>query len=159
MQSVSPSVVAVNPMQMERFLATVKLLRDLGGDPLEEEQLEALRSLLVDASLGQAWLVELGLGNIGYAVASFMQDIEAGGRIALVTNIQVLAEYASVELFRLIIAGIERDLSAYAIKAVGTALFEPQKELMQVFAEQGFLTDCGFFTKKTISSNWKIPGL
>lgn len=83
----------------------------LAFDP--ERTPAALRTLLADPDLGQAWLVGADRATVGYFVLAFVFVLEFGGRCAFVDELSIRPEYRGRGLGTAALAHIE---------AVGTAL-------------------------------------
>jgi diamine N-acetyltransferase len=88
--------------------AFVRKYYEFDGIAYVRNQVESgLKTLLADASLGQAWLVLSGAEPVGYVIFSYGFDIEFGGRLALITDLYLEPPYRHQGIGRRILEQVE----------------------------------------------------
>ncbi|WP_068080964.1 hypothetical protein [Polycladidibacter stylochi] len=126
MTPIKITVNEVTPFNMRDFLQLMKEYRSSMQLPQTKSYDDALQTLLIDASLGQAWLITANRIQIGFALASYIYLPEYDGRIALLTSWHMpLIEYSSLVQSRLTdetITAIADDLQSTGSKAMAIPL-------------------------------------
>ncbi|WP_242390270.1 GNAT family N-acetyltransferase [Polymorphum gilvum] len=106
------------PATADDIVAMARRFHAETGYPMDRVQEDALRTLLVDASLGRAWLATYRGDRVGYAIALYRHSIDHGGRVALVDDLYLLEGARGRGLGRRFLRAICRDLADFGIRQV-----------------------------------------
>lgn len=119
----SLSLIAPNPEHLAPFLALVDELfayEALSPDP--EQTHNAVRQLVDNPDLGQAWFLALTEQDhttlIGHIVLSYSFSLEFGGRMALIDQIYLKPEWRNQGIGTEILPMIEHQLKQAQAKAI-----------------------------------------
>jgi ribosomal protein S18 acetylase RimI-like enzyme len=108
----------------------------IGDDALEA----ALRRLLVDRSLGGAWLIEQvehDHTSIGYAIATYGFDLEFGGRDAYLTELWIDEPARGRGAATAALVELERALRADDVRALHLQV-RPENPALRLYERVGF---------------------
>ncbi|NBN78986.1 GNAT family N-acetyltransferase [Microvirga tunisiensis] len=108
------------------------------GESFTRRQEDALRTLMVDASLGRAWLAQYRNEPAGFAVALYRHSIGYGGRVALLDDLYVVEKLRGRGLGRRMLRAITEDLEAFGILQVH-ALAPRHSAAADLYESEGFL--------------------
>ena len=61
--------MSVGPYEANRLIALVRAFHGESGYVVSGDQVEAIRQLCVDSTLGRAWMLAVGDRDVGYALA------------------------------------------------------------------------------------------
>jgi len=104
-----------NARQIERLMAEA---RKEEGQEFDDQHQDALRSLLVDASAGRAYLACRNSDPIGYLTVFFAHCTRFGGRIAVIDEIYLDVSERESNVERRLIRGCIADLDAFGVQTV-----------------------------------------
>jgi GNAT superfamily N-acetyltransferase len=98
----------------------------------------ALRKLLRDESLGQAWLLEAGKTRVGYAILTYNYDLEYGGMEGMLTDLFVLKKYRGKGVGQLALNEIEDFCRERGIDALELQVRRANLSAQTFYQEAGY---------------------
>jgi GNAT superfamily N-acetyltransferase len=120
-----------------RILELARRMRRETGTPMARAQEDALRMLMVDASLGRVWLANFRDQPAGYAAAFFRYSVEMAGRVALFGEFYITPETRGRGLGRRMLRAACSDLADFGIRHFQTAA-EDGSAAASLFLSEGF---------------------
>lgn len=120
-----------------RILELARRMRQETGSPMTRAQEDALRMLMVDASLGRVWLANFRSHPAGYAASFFRHSVEMAGRVALFGEFYITPESRGRGLGRRMLRAACSDLADFGIRHFQAAA--PQNSVAAgLFLSEGF---------------------
>lgn len=108
------------------------------GEVFSRRQEDAMRTLMVDASLGRAWLAQYRNEPVGFAVALYRHSIGYGGRVALLDDLYLVERMRGRGLGRRMLRAVSEDLEAFGLLQMH-ALAPRNSVAAGLYASEGFL--------------------
>jgi GNAT superfamily N-acetyltransferase len=121
------------------LLDLVRAYYESDGIAFEPDSVErGLRTLLANASLGGAWLIESGSDLVGYFALTYGFDLEFGGRHAILTDLFLIAPQRRQGLGSATLCFIEGLLEARGIGALELQAERDNEEALAFYRRHGF---------------------
>ncbi len=130
------------PVNAKAILHLLQRAYEEENIPLTEEQEDAFRALMVNASVGRAYHAHFHGKEAGYCLVSFYHHVRKGGRAAFVAEFYLVPEMRGKGLARRFLRGVLQDLDAFGILSVSAFLCK-DSPLKAVYSGEGFAcTSC-----------------
>lgn len=126
------------PATGEMIVSMARLFWAEAGEAFTRRQEDALRTLLVDASLGRAWLARYREEPVGFAVALYRHSIGYGGRVAFLDDLYLVERVRGRGLGRRMLRAIGEDLEAFGLLQLH-ALAPRSSAAAALYENEGFL--------------------
>lgn len=130
-------IVLGSPANRRDILKVFRKCREDCGESYEKAHEEAISRLLVDASAGRIYLVEVNGKPAGFVCVSFQQSVIWAGRLAVLEKIYLLNGHNNISLAQKILRAIIGDLENFG-PAIVTAYLCKDDPLCQLFEREGF---------------------
>ncbi|QDG79154.1 GNAT family N-acetyltransferase [Labrenzia sp. PHM005] len=130
-------IVLGSPANRRDILKIFRKCREDCGEPFEKAHEAAISRMLVDASAGRIYLVEVRGVPAGFACVAFQQSVIWAGRLAILEKIYPLNGYKGQGLAQRILRAIIGDLENFG-PAIVTAYLREGDPLSQIFELEGF---------------------
>ena len=114
-----------------------------------------LRTLLKNADVGQAWLMERGHRPLGYVVCTFGFDLEFGGRQATITDLYLHPHFRGRGLGRATLGLLERELRKAGVRALELQVTQGNRKVLGFYKRLGFETHARIPLSKRIFGDVK----
>ncbi|MEP3048549.1 MAG: GNAT family N-acetyltransferase [Roseibium sp.] len=125
------------PANRRDVLAIVAQCQKLAGNPFDKNHEAAVSQLLVDASAGRIYLVEVRGQPAGFVSVSFQYSILQASRLAVFEKIYLLEQFHGRGLAQRVLRATIGDLEAFGALVVVADLKETDP-LARVFELEGF---------------------
>jgi hypothetical protein len=130
-------IVLGSPANRREILAIFKKCREDCSEPYTKDHEAAISRLLVDASAGRIYMVEVRGEPAGFACVSFQQSVIWSGRLAILEKICLLKCFRGRGLVQRILRAVIGDLENFG-PAIVTAYLREGDPLIQPFELEGF---------------------
>ncbi|MEP2706946.1 MAG: GNAT family N-acetyltransferase [Roseibium sp.] len=138
------------PANRRDILAIVARCQKETGDPFGKDHEAAVSRLMVDASAGRIYLIEVRDEPVGFASVSFQHSILQASRLAVFEKIYLLEQFRGRRLAQRVLRAVIGDLEAFGASIVVADLNEADP-LTRIFELEGFSSsrlirytdDCG----------------
>jgi GNAT superfamily N-acetyltransferase len=126
------------PATSETIIGLARQFWNEAGETFARRQEDALRTLMVDASLGRAWLALYRGEPVGFAVALYRHSIGYGGRVALLDDLYLVERVRERGLGRRMLKALSADLEAFGLLQLHA--FAPRNSAAaSLYEGEGFL--------------------
>lgn len=126
------------PGTSETIIGLARQFWTEAGEAFTRKQEDALRTLMVDASLGRAWLAQYRGEPVGFAVALYRHSIGYGGRVALLDDLYLVERMRGRGLGRRMLMALSADLEAFGLLQLH-ALAPRNSAAASLYEGEGFL--------------------
>jgi ribosomal protein S18 acetylase RimI-like enzyme len=124
---------------VDAILPLIRSYYDFDKIPFDETRIRrAVRELVADGSLGEAWLLRDGDASVGYFVLTFGFDLEFGGRQATLTDLYVAPSHRRRGLGSASIRLAESVLARRGIEALELQVERDNAEALAFYQRLGF---------------------
>jgi len=104
-----------NAREIERLMGEAR--KEAGGEFCDDQR-DALRALLIDASAGRAYLASRNRDPVGYITVVFAHCVCHGGRVGCIDEVYLVPGERSTDLESRLIRGCVADLDAFGVQTV-----------------------------------------
>ena len=138
--------------EANRLIALVRAFHGESGYAVSGDQVEAIRQLCVDSTLGRAWMLAVGDRDVGYALAYYRHSIDHGGRIAVLDDLWVTVNRRGHGLGARLLEAVCEDLRALGARAVLLEVDPANKVAISLYSRFGFAhTGTAFYVKGLVA--------
>jgi diamine N-acetyltransferase len=107
--------------------------------PFQADEIRpGLMTLLNDASVGQAWLIECGMKPAGYVLFTYGFDLEFGGRLAFITDLYLEPEFRGKGLGQKTLERVGEFCRSSGVRALELQVERDNVEAQALYRKFGF---------------------
>ncbi len=130
-------IVLGSPANRRRVLETFKACRAESEEPFGKEHEAAVSRLLVDASAGRMYIVEVDGEPAGVACVCFQQSVIWADKLAVLEKLYLLRQFQGIGLAQRFLRAIVGDLEKFGSSIVVAYLSEDDP-IVRLFELEGF---------------------
>ena len=135
---VDAKVIRAGPLDANRLIELVRAFHGESGPAVGPEQAEGIRQVCTDPTLGRAWVLTVLDQDVGYALAYFRHSIDHAGRIAVLDDIWVAADWRGQGLGAYLLEAVCADLPAMGARAVLLEVDPANEVAIALYSRFGF---------------------